>query len=129
MVEGTLAGVAEGWVANVVNEGQGFGQVLIEVEGAGDVAGNLRDFHGVGEARAEVVGGAGGKDLGFASEAAEGAGLDDAFAVTLKRGAVGVGRCWEGSGAEGCAGIGLGDGAGIVVLGHAVLSLAEGGLK
>jgi len=41
----------------------------------------------VGEAAAEVVGGAAGEDLGFAGEAAEGARLDDALAIALEGGA------------------------------------------
>jgi len=92
------------------------------------VPGDLRDLHRVGQARAEVVGGAGGENLGFASEAAESAGLNDAFAVTLKRGAMGVGRCGEGSGAKRCAGIRLGDGARILMERHTALSLADGKL-
>ncbi len=86
-VEGALAGVAEGRVADVVDEGEGFGEIFVEVQGGGDGAGDLRDLDGVGEARAEVVGGAGGEDLRLAGEAAEGAGLDDALAVALEGGA------------------------------------------
>jgi hypothetical protein len=71
-------------MADVVDQGEGFGEVFVEAERGGDVAGDLRDFHGVGEAAAEVVGGAAGEDLGLAGEAAEGAGLHDALAVALE---------------------------------------------
>ncbi len=87
LVQGALAGVAEGRVADVVDEGEGLGEVFVEAERAGDGAGDLGDLDGVGEAAAEVVGGAAGEDLGLAGEAAEGARLHDAFAVALKGGA------------------------------------------
>ena len=52
-------------MADVVDEGEGFGEVFIEAEGRGDGAGDLGDFDCVGEPVAEVVGEAGGEDLGF----------------------------------------------------------------
>jgi hypothetical protein len=55
LVEGALAGVAEGGMADVVDEGEGLGEIFVEAEGAGSCAGDLRDFHGVGESAAEVV--------------------------------------------------------------------------
>jgi hypothetical protein len=88
LVEGALAGMAEGRVADVVDEGEGLGEVFVQSEGGCDVAGDLYDFDGVSEAAAEVVTGAAGEDLRFACQAAEGAGLDDAVAVALERGAV-----------------------------------------
>ena len=48
LVERVLAGVAEGRVAEVVGEGDGFGEVLVEAEGAGDGAGDLRRLRGCG---------------------------------------------------------------------------------
>ncbi len=86
-VEDGFAFVAEGGVAEVVGEGDGFAEVFVEAEGAGDVAGDGGDFDGVGEAGAEVVAGAVEEDLGFVFEAAEGAGVDDAVAVALEMGA------------------------------------------
>jgi hypothetical protein len=68
------------------------GEVFVELQGFGNLTGDLSHFHRVSEAGAEVVGGAGGKDLGFSGEAAEGTGLDDAFSVALERAAVWVGR-------------------------------------
>ena len=87
LVERALAGVAEGRVADVVDEGEGLGEVFVEAERAGAGAGDLRDLDGVGEAAAEVVGGAAGEDLRLAGETAEGARLHDAFAVALEGGA------------------------------------------
>ena len=91
-VEGLFAGVAEGGMAEVMDQSEGFHQIDVEAELRGDGAGNLRNLEGVGEAVAEVVGIAPAEDLGLGFEAAEGAGVDDSVAVALKIVAVGVGR-------------------------------------
>jgi hypothetical protein len=83
-IEGFFAGVGKGGVADVVSEGEGFGEVFVDAEDAGGGAGELGDFEGVGEAIAEVIGDAGGEDLGFGFETTEGAGVDDAVAVALE---------------------------------------------
>ena len=101
-VETRLALVAEGGVAKVVGEGDGFGEVLVQAEGAGDVAGDGGDFDGVRQAGAEVVAGAVEEDLGLVFEAAEGARVDDAVAVALVFGAP-IGRRF---GVPAAAGIG-----------------------
>ena len=87
LVQHLLALVAEGGMAQVVGQGDGFGQVLVEVEGAGDVAGDGGDFDGVGEPGAEMVAGAVEENLGLVFQAAKGAGVDDAVAVALVFGA------------------------------------------
>ena len=92
-VEGALASVAERWVADVVDEREGLGEIFVQAERRGDVAGDLRDLDGMGETGAEVVRGARGEDLGLAGEAAEGPGLDDAVAVALEGGEEGVLGC------------------------------------
>src|ERR1017187_4734192 len=94
-VEGLFSGMAEGRVADVVDQGEGFGEIDVEAEGSGDGAGDLRDFESVGEAVAEVVGVAAGGDLGLGFETAEGAGVNYSVAVALKIIAVGVGRLGE----------------------------------
>jgi len=80
--------VAKGRVADVVNQGQGFRQFRIEAKSAGRCAGDLRDLKRVREAAAEVVTGRvarqAGEDLGFAGEAAEGAGVQDAGSIAAK---------------------------------------------
>ncbi len=87
-----FAGMGEGRVADVVDEGEGFGEVFVEAEGGGDGAGDLRNLHRMGEAVAEMIGDAGREDLRLVFETAEGAGVDDAIAVALELGAVGVGQ-------------------------------------
>ena len=83
-VERILAGVGEGRMPDVVGQGEGFGEVLIESEGGGDGAGDLGDLDGVGETIAEMIGKAGGEDLGLGFQAAEGARVDDAVAIALE---------------------------------------------
>ena len=52
----------------------------------------MRNFKGVGQSIAEMVGVARGENLCFRFQAAKGAGMNDAVAVALKRIAVGVVR-------------------------------------
>ncbi len=94
-VESFFSGMAEGRMADVVNQGERFGQVDVQAECCGDGAGDLRDFERVGQTVAEVVGVAAGEDLGFGFETAEGAGMDDAVAVALEVVAVGMLRLGE----------------------------------
>ena len=86
-IEDGFAAMAESGMAEVVGEGDGFGEVFVEIEGAGDVAGDASDFDGVGEAGAEMIAGAIEENLGLIFEAAEGAGMNDAIAVALVMGA------------------------------------------
>ena len=75
-----------------MHQGQRFDQVGVETELGGDGARDLRDFDGVRQAVAEVVGIAAGENLGLRFQAAEGAGVDDAVAIALKVVAVGMRR-------------------------------------
>ena len=91
-IERLFSGVAKGWMTDVVDQGESFDQVSVESELGGDGARDLRDFDGVGQTIAKVVGVAAREDLRFRFETAEGAGMDDAVAVALKVVAVGVRR-------------------------------------
>jgi hypothetical protein len=53
--EGLFAGVTERGMAEIVTEGDGLGQVFVEVEGAGYGARDLHHLQGMGEAGAEMV--------------------------------------------------------------------------
>ena len=77
--------VAEGRMAEVMGEGDGFGQVSVQLEGAGDVARYGGDFHRVREPGAEMIAGAVEEHLGLVFETAEGARVDDPVAVPLPR--------------------------------------------
>ena len=82
-VESFFSGVAEGRMADVVHQGKRFDEIGVESELRGDGAGDLRDFDRVGQAVAEVIGVAAGENLGLGFQTAEGAGMNDAIAVTL----------------------------------------------
>lgn len=94
-VEGVLTGVGKGGMTDVMSEGEGFGEVFVEAEDASGGTGELGDLEGVGEAVAEVIGDAGGKDLGLGFEATEGAGMDDAVTVALEVVAEGGEGLWK----------------------------------
>ena len=87
LVQDFLAFVAEGGMAEIVGQGDGFGQVFVEVEGAGDAAGDGGDLDGVGQAGAEMIARAVEENLRLVFQAAKGARVDDAVAVALEFGA------------------------------------------
>ena len=89
--EGVLAGVAARAVAAVVAEGDGLGEGHVQPEAARHRRGHLGHLQRVGEAGALVVVGE-DEHLGLAGQPAEGAGVQDAVAVALEAGAVGIGR-------------------------------------
>ena len=76
--------MAEGRVSEVVAEGDGLGEVLIEHERAGDGARDAGDFEGVGEAGAVVVAFRLEEDLGLVLEASEALAVDDSVVTTMK---------------------------------------------
>jgi hypothetical protein len=63
----------------------GFRQILIQLQAAGNGAGNLRHLQRVGQAGAVVIALMVHKNLGFVLQAAKGGGMDNAVAVTLKQ--------------------------------------------
>ncbi len=54
-IELLFSGMAKRWMADVMDEREGFGKLGIQAEGGGDGAGDLRDFESVREAIAEMV--------------------------------------------------------------------------
>ena len=83
-VELLLAGMGEGRMADIVSERQGLGEIFVETEDRGYGARNLRDFDGVGQAVAEMVGKAGREDLRLGFQAAECPGVNDTVAIALE---------------------------------------------
>ena len=83
-VEGVLAGMAEGRMAEVVRERQRLGKVLVEPEGAGQRPGDLAHLDGVGQPGPEMVALVIDEDLRLVLEPAEGGGMDDPVAVALE---------------------------------------------
>ena len=81
LVEGALPGVAEGGVPQIVPQGDGLGQVLVEAQAPGNGAGDLRHLQGVGEPGAVVVALGGEEDLGLVLEPPEGLAVQDPVPV------------------------------------------------
>jgi len=71
-------------VAEVVGEGERFGQILVEPERASDGSADLGDFDAVGQADAEMIAVGGNKDLRFVPQTAEADRVDDAITVALE---------------------------------------------
>ena len=84
-------------MAEVVGQGDGLDQVLVQAQGAADGAGDLGDLERVGKPSSVVVAVWVDEDLGFVLEAAEACGVEDAVAVALVTGAHRVLGFWVGS--------------------------------
>jgi hypothetical protein len=84
-IEGALARVAEGRVAEIVAEPDRLGQVLVQPQRPRHRAGDPAGLERVGEPGPVVIALGGDEDLGLVLEPAEGLGVDDAVAVALKR--------------------------------------------
>jgi hypothetical protein len=81
--------VTERRVPEVMREADRLRQHFVELERAGDGAGNLRHLERVGEARAKQVALMIDEHLGLVNQAAKGGGVDDAVAITLVFRAIG----------------------------------------
>jgi hypothetical protein len=86
-VQGRLADMAEGRVAEVVAEPDRLDQVLVQAQRPRHGSRHLRDLEGVGEPCAVVVALGGDEHLRLVLEPAEGLGVDDPVAIALERGA------------------------------------------
>jgi hypothetical protein len=84
-IQGALAGVPEGGMADIVNQRQRLRKIFVQAKRGRDGPGDLCDLDGVCQSAAKVVGGATGKDLGLPCQTPEGTGLHDALAITLER--------------------------------------------
>ena len=84
MIERALAGMAERRMAEVVAERGGLGQILVEPERAGERAGDLGDFQGVGQAGAEMIALVEHEHLGLVRQPPERRRVDDSVAVAAE---------------------------------------------
>src|SRR5258708_28048605 len=91
-VELAFAGMAERGMANVVDESKRLGELGVQPQCRGDGAGNLCDLQRMRQAIPEMVGIAGGENLRLGFQAAKGARMNDAVAVTRVDTAVRMGR-------------------------------------
>jgi hypothetical protein len=79
--------MAERRVAEVVGQGDRFGQVLVEPQGPRDRPGDLGNFQRMGQPGPEVVLDRRDKDLGLMFQAAESFAVEDLVPVALEGGA------------------------------------------
>ncbi len=79
-----LAGMAEWRVAKIMAEGDRFGQILVEPQGAGHGARHLADFERMGQPVAEMIALVMQEDLRLVLQAAKGRGMDDAITIALE---------------------------------------------
>ena len=86
-VEQPLSRVAEGGVAQIVAQGDGLGQVLVQRQPPGDGPGNAADLQGVGHPGTVVVPLRLEEHLGLVLQPPEGLAVDDAVCVHLEAGA------------------------------------------
>ena len=80
-IEGALAGMAEGRMAEIVRKGERLGEVLIHLKRAGKRSRDLRHFETMGEPRAVMVALVIDEDLRLIVQPAKGGGMEDAVAV------------------------------------------------
>ena len=80
-IEFVFAGMAKWRMANVMDKRESFRQGGVQSQSIRYGAGDLRDFDGMGQAIAKMIGEPHGKNLGFGFQAAESAGVHDAIAV------------------------------------------------
>src|SRR5690348_10520381 len=83
LVQRTFPFMTERWVAEVMRERDGFGEIFVESQGACDIAGDGCYFHRVRQPGAEMVACAIEKDLGLVFETAKGARMDYPVPVAL----------------------------------------------
>ena len=105
-VQCALADVAEGSVTQVVSQGDGLGQILVQAQATRQRPRDLAHLQRVGQAGAVVVTLRGEEDLRLVLQAAKGLAMQNTVAVTLEISAHGAGlhRTLTAGGAGGEAG-------------------------
>ena len=83
-VECILSGVAERRVTQVVRQRNGFHQILVQAQGPGNRAAQLRDFERVREPRAEQIAFVIQEHLSFVDQPPKRGGVHDAVPVALE---------------------------------------------
>jgi hypothetical protein len=83
-IQRSFARVSEGWMANVVDQCKRLREIFVQAERGGSGTGDLSDLNRMSQAAAKMIRRPARKDLSLASQAAKGAGLHNAFAITLK---------------------------------------------
>jgi len=82
-IERPLTGMAKGRMAEIVNQRDRLGQILIEPQRPGKGAGDLRYLDRMGQPRAEMVALIGDENLRLVAQPTKRRGVDDSVAVPL----------------------------------------------
>ena len=90
VLKGVFPGVAEGGMPQIVPQGDGLGEVLVEAQRPAQGAGDLANLQRVGQPGAVVVALRGKKDLRFVGQPPEGVTVQDAVPVPLEGGTHGA---------------------------------------
>ena len=85
-VEGSLAHMAEGGMAQIMTQDDGLDQIQIQIQCPAHGPGNLGHLQGVGQPGAQNLILAGGHQLGLARQTAEGTAVEDLIPVKAKDG-------------------------------------------
>ncbi len=90
VVQRALAAMSEGAVPDIVGEGDGLREILIDPQHAGEGAPDGGHFHCMGQARPVVIRDAVDEDLRFVFQSPERPAVDDPVTVALEIRAVGM---------------------------------------
>ncbi len=90
LFQGILPGMAEGRMAQIMGQGQGLAQVLVQMQIAADGTRDLRNLERMGQPGAEEIALVIDEHLGLVGQPPEGHGMDDAVPVALKGAAGGA---------------------------------------
>jgi len=82
--------VTKGRMSDVVDQRKGLGEIFVEAKHGCDGARDLRNFDGVRQPVAEMIGEARRENLRLGFQAAEGARVDDAVTIALEGVAIGM---------------------------------------
>ena len=82
-IQGILTGMTEWRMTKIMSQADSLRQGLIEVQGRGDGARYLRNFHGVRQTGSIQVAFMIDEHLGLVDQSAESVGMDDAIAIAL----------------------------------------------
>jgi hypothetical protein len=84
LIQDILTHMTERGMTQVMTQGDGFSQILIEIQGTAYSASYLRDLKGVGEPCYIMVSLRSNENLRLVLEAAKSLGMDNAVSVTLE---------------------------------------------
>jgi len=89
-VQFVFTGVRKRRMADVVAQGEGFGEFFIEMERRGDGSGDLGDFDGMGQPVPKMIRNAWRKNLRLIFKPSKSPRMDDPVAIALELAAVGM---------------------------------------